>query len=216
MMQLRSIFFTALLGLMLVTPASSQSTDVVGQLSLHVQGGISTDPQGFDVFRETTFGSATAVGGGFTYVIYENVAVRGDFHYAPKTGREECCSARALGDGLGVTVPANPGAVSEDVDLNRKYFGASVLVRFPMGSAVPYLKLGGGFIDIKRDAPSYQYDFAEFGAQLGGGISIPIGQDAPMSFFVDVVEWIYARTGSGEGSQYDTLLSAGLSYAFIR
>lgn len=215
MMQLRSLFFTALLAFMLVTPAASQSTDVVGELSLHVQGGMSSDPVGFDVFRETTFGSAPAFGAGFTYVIYPNIAVRGDFHYAAKTGREECCSALRPGDGQGVELPANPGAVSEDVDFNRYYYGASLLIRFPMASAVPYLKLGGGFVDIRRDAPSYQYDFAEFGAQLGGGISLPLG-DSGVSFFADVVEWIYARTGTGEGSQYDTLVSAGLSYAFIR
>ncbi len=216
MMQLRSLFFTALLGFALVTPAASQSTDVVGDLSIHMHGGISTDPVGFDVLRETTFGSATAYGGGFTYVIYENVAIRGDFHYAPKTGREECCSARAPGDGAGVVLPANPGAVSEDVDLNRYYYGASLLLRFPGDKAVPYVKLGGGFVDIRRDAPSYQYDFAEFGVQLGGGISIPMGEDAPVSFFVDAVEWIYTRVGAGEGSQYDTVVSAGLSYSFIR
>ena len=204
MMQLRSLFFTALLAFMLVTPAASQSLDVVGELSLHVQGGMSTDPAGFDVFRATTFGSAPAFGGGFTYVLYPNVAVRGDFHYAPKSGREDCCPD------LG-----NPGAVVEDVDLNRYYYGASLLIRFPMARAVPYLKLGGGFIDIRRDAPSYQYDFAEFGTQLGGGVSLPLG-DSPVSFFVDAVEWIYARTGTGEGTQYDTLVSAGLSYAFIR
>ena len=216
MMQLRSIFFTALLGFMLVTPAASQSTDVIGDLSLHLQGGISSDPVGFDAFRETTFGSATTYGGGFTYIFYENIAVRGDFLYAPKTGREECCSAQAPGDGLGVILPASPGAVSEDVALNRYYYGASLLIRFPMDSAVPYLKLGGGFIDIRRDAPTYQYDFAEFGVQLGGGISMPIGRDAPVALFVDVVEWIYARTGTGTGNQYDTVISAGLSYSFIR
>ena len=204
MMQLRSLFFTALLAFILVTPAVSQSLDVVGELSLHVQGGITTDPAGFDVFRETTFGSAGAFGAGFTYVLYPNVAIRGDFHYAPKTGREDCCPA------LG-----NPGAVVEDVDLNRYYYGASLLIRFPMARAVPYLKLGGGFVDIRRDAPSYQYDFAEFGTQLGGGVSLPLG-DSPVSFFVDAVEWIYARVGTGEGTQYDTLVSAGLSYAFIR
>ena len=215
MLQLRSLFFTALLGFMLVTPAASQSTDVIGELSLHLHGGISSDPQGFDVLRETTFGSATAFGGGFTYVLYENVAVRGDVHYAPKTGREECCSAQRPGDGQGVELPANPGAVSEDVDLNRNYYGASLLIRFPMSAAVPYLKLGGGFVDIKRDAPSYQYDFAEFGVQLGAGVSLPLG-DSGAALFADVVEWIYARTGAGEGSQYDTLVSVGLSYAFIR
>ena len=204
MMQLRSLFFTALLAFMLVTPAASQSLDVVGELSLHLQGGLSTDPAGFDVFRATTFGSAVAFGGGFTYVLYPNVAIRGDFHYAPKSGREDCCPA------LG-----NPGAVVEDVDLNRYYYGASLLIRFPMARAVPYLKLGGGFVDIRRDAPSYQYDFAEFGTQLGGGVSLPLG-DSPVSFFVDAVEWIYARVGTGEGTQYDTLVSAGLSYAFIR
>ena len=215
MTQLRSLFFTALLAFMLVTPAASQSTDVVGELSLHVQGGITTDPADFDVFRETTFGSGGAFGAGFTYVIYPNVAIRGDFHYAPKTGREECCSALRPGDGQGVELPASPGAISEDVDLNRYYYGTSVLIRFPMGRAVPYLKLGAGFIDIRRDAPSYQYDFAEFGTQLGGGVSLPLG-DSPVAFFADVVEWIYTRTGSGEGSQYDTLVSVGLSYALIR
>lgn len=215
MMQLRSLFFTALLAFMVATPSASQSTDVVGQLSLHLQGGLSTDPQGFDVFRETTFGSATAFGGGFTYVIYENVAIRGDFHHAPKTGREVCCPDQALGDGQGVVVPGNPTAIDEPVDLNRNYYGASVLVRFPMGGAVPYLKLGGGFVDIKRDAVHYQYDFAEFGAQVGAGVELPLG-DSPVSFFVDAVEWIYARAQTGEGSQYDTLLSAGLSFAFIR
>ena len=216
MMQLRSLFFTAVLGFALVTPAASQSTDVVGDLSLHLHGGISSDPQGFDVLRETTFGSATTFGGGLTYVLYPNVAIRGDFHYAAKTGREECCSAQAPGDGLGVTLPANPGAISEDVDLNRAYYGASLVIRFPTASTTPYLKLGGGFIDIKRNAPSYQYDFAEFGVQLGGGISIPMGEDAPVAFFIDAVEWIYARAGAGEGSQYDTVISAGLSYSFIR
>jgi len=216
MIQLRSLFFTALLSFALVAPAASQSTDVVGDLSLHVHGGISSDPQGFDVLRETTFGSATAFGGGLTYVIYENVAIRGDFHYAPKMGREECCSVLAPGDGQGVMLPANPGSISEDVALNRYYYGASLLVRFPIDKATPYLKLGGGFVDIRRDAPSYQYDFAEFGVQLGGGISIPMGEDAPVAFFVDAVEWIYARTGSGEGSQYDTVVSAGISYSFLR
>jgi hypothetical protein len=40
--------------------------------------------------------------------------------------------------------------------------------------------------------------------------------DSPVSLFADVVEWIYARTGSGEGNQYDTLVSVGLSWAVIR
>ncbi len=225
MMQVRSAFLTGLLAFMLVTPVepvAGQSTDVVGDLSLHVQGGISTDPVGFDVLRQTTFGMATAFGGGFTYVLYPNIAIRGDFHYAPKSGREECCDAWTVGDGLGVTVPANPGAVSEDVDLNRNYYGASVLIRFPMESVVPYLKLGGGFVDIRRQGTGfyhggghYQYDFAEFGAQLGGGVSIPIS-DSPVAFFADVVEWIYARAGSGEGTQYDTLVSVGLAWSLIR
>lgn len=225
MMQARAVFLTGLLAFMLVSPgepAAAQSTDVVGDLSLHVQGGISTDPQPFDHLRQTTFGMATAFGGGFTYILYPNVAIRGDFHYAPKMGREECCDAWAPGDGLGATVPANPGVVSEDVALNRYYYGASMLVRFPQQSFVPYLKLGGGFIDIRRSGSGqyhgeghYQYDFAEFGAQLGGGVSIPLG-DSPVAFFADVVEWIYARTGTGEGPMYDTLASVGLSWSLIR
>jgi hypothetical protein len=214
-MEIRSLFLTGLLAFALVAPVSSQvSTDVVGDFSLHLQGGFSTDPAGFDAFRSTTFGTAPAVGGGFTYVIYPNIAIRGDFHHSPKVGSENCCAAWKPGDGQGVEVPANPGSVVEPVDLNRNYYGASILFRFPQKRFVPYLKAGGGFIDIKRDAYRYQYDFAEFGAQLGVGVNVPIAEN--IALFADAVRWIYARVGTGEGDQHDTLVSVGISYSLVQ
>ena len=111
-------------------------------------------------------------------------------------------------------MPANPGAVVEPVDLNRNHYGTSVLFRFPQESFVPYLKAGGGFIDIRRDAYRYQYDFAEFGVQLGAGVSFPITDQ--VAIFADAVRWIYARVGTGEGDQHDTLVSVGLSYSLVQ
>tara|TARA_Y100000590_G_scaffold167706_1_gene191895 strand:- start:4956 stop:5600 length:645 start_codon:yes stop_codon:yes gene_type:complete len=214
-MEIRSLFLTGLLALALAAPVSSQeATEVVGSLSLHLQGGISTDPAGFDAFRNTTFGIAPAIGGGFTYVLYPNIAIRGDFHYSPKRGNEKCCDPWTPGDGQGVTVPGNPGSIDEPVDLNRNYYGMSVVFRFPQERFVPYLKGGAGFVDIVRDAYRYQYDFAEFGAQLGAGVSVPIAEN--VAIFADATRWIYARVGTGEGDQHDTLLSVGLSYTIVQ
>jgi hypothetical protein len=195
---------TVALALALATPAASQSTDVVGRLSVHAQVGMTTDPGAFDVFRATTFDMGAQVGGGFTYVLFPNIAVRGDFTFAPNTGREDCCPATG-----------NPGAVVEDVSFDRTYSSMSIQIRFPVGAAVPYVRAGVGFISLSRFGEDYEYDFVEFGTSLAAGLELRLG-DSPVALFVDAAEWIYPRTSTGFGSQYDTQINVGLSYDLIR
>jgi len=197
-----SMALTVGLALALAAPAVSQSTDVVGRLSVHAQAGVTTDPGGFDVLRATTFDIGAQYGGGFTYVLFPNIGVRGDFTYAPNTGREDCCAA-------------NPGAVVEDVSLDRMYASMSLQIRFPMGAAVPYLRAGGGFVDLERFGENYEYRFTEFAGLLAAGLEYPLGQSR-VSVFVDAAEWMYQRVSTGESSQFDTQINVGLSYDLVR
>ena len=204
MRNIYALALTVVLVLVLAAPASSQSTEVVGRLSVHAQVGMTSDPGGFDVFRETTFDMGAQVGGGFTYVLFPNIAFRGDFTYAPNTGSENCCEATG-----------NPGAVVEDVNFDRKYGSLSLQIRFPVGAAVPYLRVGGGFVNLYRFGEDYEFEFAEFATSLAAGLELRLG-DSPVALFVDAAEWIYPRTSTGFGSQYDTQINVGLSYDLIR
>ncbi|MBI4419367.1 MAG: hypothetical protein HY560_00950 [Gemmatimonadetes bacterium] len=176
--------------LVMVTPAHGQEDE--GSLSVSAFAGLQNQPGGFDVFRSVDYGSGKFVGGGLTLGLFRGVAIRGDFAYALSSGQES-------------------GAVSEAVDLNRSYYGASVEFRLltSMGVA-PYLLAGGGVVKLRRTAPSYNFNLSESGALLGGGIAYHFPA-SPVSVFLQVTEWIYSRTSAG-GAQYDTAFGAGLTY----
>lgn len=157
-------------------------------------GGFMTDPGGFDVFRDTEFAGARHMGGTLTFRMSPTVAVRTGVSKAWSTGEE-----------TGVLK-------GEAVDFNRTYYGAAVEARFPVSGVIPYLFGGGGMVTLDRTAPSRNYKFSEVAGHLGAGLAFPLGDDQSFEVFVEGSKWFYGRVSTGEGRQYDTGLSVGLTF----
>jgi len=172
-----------------LTPLAAQQTR---PLALSAFGGFTNDPTGFDVFRQSDFDQAYHFGGSLAFRLSANVGVRGDFALAKSSGHES-------------------GALDEDVQFDRTYYGAAIEARFPMGALTPYLLAGGGMVTVDRSAPNLTYAFSEMAGRLGGGVSLPLG-GASWALFAEVSEWIYARATTGEGLQMDMNVSIGVSF----
>jgi hypothetical protein len=188
---LRVICTFMLVALVMSTPVRAQDDDE-GFLALSALVGLQNQPGGFDVFRTVDYAPGKLVGGGLTIGLFPGVSIRADVSLALSSGQQT-------------------GVIAESVKLNRSYYGASLELRLPRESGLsPYIFGGGGFIKLRRSAPSYNFDLTESGALLGGGIAWRF-RESPVSAFVQVMEWIYPRTSAG-GTQYDTSFGAGLSY----
>ena len=174
-----------------VSPLMAQTPGTVVAFSGF--GGFTTDPGGFDVFRDTEFDAAYHIGATLTFRMSPNVAVRSDVSKAWSSGQE-------------TTVLAGEG-----VDFNRIYYGVAVEARFPVSGVTPYLIAGGGMVTVDRTAPSRNYNFSELAGRVGGGLALPLS-DSAFEAFVEGSKWFYGRTSTGEGTQYDTSLSVGLTF----
>lgn len=168
-------------------PAAAQDQ----ALALSGFGGFTTDPGGFDVFRQSEFDPGFHVGGSLAFRLAPRLAVRGDFALARSSGRES-------------------GAVNEDVQFDRSYYGVALEYRFPIGAFSPYVLGGGGMVAVDRQAPSLTYRFSEMAGRFGAGVAYPIG--GTLEAFAEASEWFYARATTGEGLQFDTKISVGMSF----
>ena len=175
-----------------LTPAAAQINEG-GGIAITGFGGFTTDPGGFDVFRETTFDAAYHVGASLAFRLSPNVAVRGDVAKAWSSGQETIVAA------------------SEAVDFNRMYYGGAIEARFPLSTVTPYLLLGGGMVTVDRSAPSLAYSFTEVAGRLGAGLAYPFSNSS-VEAFIEGSQWFYGRTSTGEGTQFDTSLSVGLTF----
>ncbi len=164
-----------------------------GGIAITGFGGFTTDPGGFDVFRDTEFDAAYHVGASLTFRLTPNVAVRGDVSKAWSSGRETTVLQGEL------------------VDFNRIYYGGALEVRFPLSAVTPYLLAGGGMVTVDRTAPSRNYTFTELAGRFGAGLAYPVSGTS-LEAFVEGSQWFYGRTSTGEGTQFDTSLSVGLTF----
>ncbi len=162
-----------------------------GALALSGFAGLSSDPGGFDVFRQSSFDAGMHYGGRLAMRLSPRVAVRGDIGFASNSGRES-------------------GAVNEDVTFDRTYYGFALEGRMPRGALAPYVFVGGGFVSLSRRAPSLTYEFTELAGRGGLGVSLAFA-GTPLEAFGEVNQWVYARPTTGEGLQWDTSVNVGLS-----
>lgn len=162
------------------------------QMAVSAFGGFTTDPGGFDVFHQSEFDAGAHVGAALSFRLSQYLAVRGDISRAWSSGHEG-------------------GAVNEDVDFDRTYYGVAVEGRLPLSGVTPYVVGGGGLVNVDRSAPSKKYSFDTLGGRLGAGVAVPF-RSAPIELFVEGNSWFYGRTSTGEGTQTDLSLSAGLTF----
>ncbi len=174
-----------------VSPLAAQTSE--SGVAISGFGGITTDPGGFDVFRDTEFGAAYHVGGSLTFRLGRNAGVRGDIAKAWSSGEE-------------TTVLAG-----EAVNFNRVYYGVGVELRFPLESVTPYLLVGGGMVSVDRTAPSRNYSFSEVAGRIGAGLAYRF-PGSSIEAFLEGSGWSYERASTGEGRQLDTSVNVGLSF----
>lgn len=170
------------------TPAHSQTAE---EIAISGFGGLTTDPGGFDVFRQTEFDKAFHVGGTLSFRMSPHLAVRGDVSRAWSSGRES-------------------GAVSEPVDFDRTYYGVALEGRLPLDGITPYVLGGGGMVSVDRRAEMRTYQFTTLGGKVGGGLAHELS-GAPVEVFVEGGGWFYDRVTTGQGLQFDTSVSGGIT-----
>lgn len=181
----------ALAGSVLLGTPETALAQNTSSLSLSAFGGISNDPGGFDVFRESDFDAGFHFGGSLGMRLAPNIAVRGDVAFSRSSGSEG-------------------GVVNEDVEFDRTYYGFALEGRFPLGTVTPYVLGGGGFVTVHRKAPALTYEFTELAGRAGLGVAYPFA-GAPIEAFAEASQWFYPRATTGEGLQWDTNVSIGLS-----
>ena len=176
--------------LLMAWPAAIQAQEE-GGLGLTVFAGAQNSPTAFDAFRSVEYDAGVRMGAGLVFFIDEYVSVRGSVAFAGNSGRET-------------------GAVSEDIDFSRTYYGAELKVGYPMDSGVaPYVFAGGGLVTVDRSSPSYSYDMTEGAGLIGLGASFRVNES--VSVFAEGQGWIYSRQTVG-GTQIDKTLNVGLTY----
>lgn len=184
--------FTPLLMLLLAaSPLAAQDASSIIVFGL---AGLQNSPADYDAFRSVDYSSGYHVGGGLAIRLYEHVAVRGDFAFASSDGEDN-----------------SEGAIGESVTFDRSYYGASLELRYPLSAGfTPFAFGGGGLVKVNRDASNYGFDFSEAAALVGVGSFYDLG-GSPASIFVQGTGWLYQRQTVG-GTQFDTVVSAGLAY----
>jgi hypothetical protein len=192
----RSIFILAvLLSGSVSAPVSAQDE---GGLAVFALAGTQNKPTGFDVARNVDYGSGFHAGGGLVLTLYKHVAIRAEAAYAFNSGDET-------------------GAITDQVELNRLYGSGSLELRLPLASGfTPYIFGGGGVVNLHRNPTntSYEFDLTEGAGVVGLGASYRLG-NSPLSAFVQVSEWVYSRSSASDQSQYDTVMSVGVSYSLV-
>lgn len=180
--------------LVLLLAASPLAAQEESSVVIFGLAGLQNSPADYDAFRNVDYSSGYHVGGGLALRLYEHVAIRGDFAFASSDGED-----------------GSNGAIDESVTFDRSYFGASLELRYPLAAGfTPYAFGGGGLVRLNRDANDYGFDFSEAAGLVGIGSYYNVG-GSPASIFVQGTGWLYQRQTVG-GTQFDTVVSAGLAY----
>lgn len=192
----------AILAVGLLAAASPLAAQDESALMIFGLAGVQNSPAEYDAVRDVDYSAGYHVGGGVALRLYEHVAIRGDFVLASSDGTDTSGSFGEAGD---------ISAIDEAVAFDRSYYGASLELSYPLAQGfTPYAFAGGGLVSLTRDAPSYAFDFTEAAALVGIGGLYGLG-GSPVSVFVQGTGWLYQRQSVG-GTQFDTVVSAGLAY----
>jgi hypothetical protein len=169
-------------------------------LVFYAQGGAFSPLAHLDDENNADFKEGFALGGGTAYRLSRYLALRGNFTFA----RAE---ARDLGPG-----PLSPIAGNR---FNRYLYDADLQLRYPLHDGVtPYVFAGGGGITVQRDTVRNQSPFTKGAGKVGLGLSYQL-PDSDVGIHVEGTGWIYKWNRFGyDNVQFDTTLSAGISYRF--
>ena len=189
----RRLFLAVLVSAIAALPVNAQ--EAVNSIAISAHGGLINSPSDFDADRTVSYGSGVRFGGGLTLQLYERVSIRGEASFT-------------FGSGTDMT-----GGISEDVTLDRQFYGGGVEILLATGgNAEPYVYGGGGLIVVDRvgeTVNSYAYDVTEFTGVIGAGVRYLFSSNTFV--FVDGTGWIYNNSILDDG-QFDTSLSVGLGY----
>lgn len=189
-MKMRMILLASALLWLLAMPGSTSAQQDEG-IGLTIFTGAQNSPTSFDAFRSVEYDAGVRFGAGVIFVIDEYVSVRGTVALSNNTGSES-------------------GAVSEDIDFSRQYYGAQVQVQYPATSTLsPYVFAGGGLVTVERSAQSYSYDMTEGAGLFGVGASFRLNES--LALYAEGQGWIYSRQTVGD-TQLDKTVNVGLTY----
>ncbi len=190
----RRLFLAILVSAIAAFPVNAQEAQ--SSISLSAHGGLINNPADFDAERAVSYGSGVRFGGSITLGLYERISIRGDASYTSKSGTDAT------------------GGSSDEVTLDRQYYGGGVEILLATGRQVePYIHAGGGLVIVDRNGQSeltsYNYDVTEFTGVVGAGVRYVFDSNAFV--FVDATSWTYNNAVLDE-AQFDSAFSVGFGY----
>jgi len=167
---------------------------------LYLSGGAFSPLAHLDDGDRVKFTTGFAASGGTAYRVNRFLALRGNFTFTRSEVRDE--SGRPLG----------PIATNS---FNRFLYDGDVQLRYPLHDGMtPYVFLGGGGVTVQRDVARNRAAFTTGAGKVGGGLSYQL-PDSGVGLHVEFAGWIYKWDRYGyDNLQFDTTLSAGISYRF--
>lgn len=193
-MMLHARAFAPAAGLLLLLATSPLAAQDESALVVFGLAGLQNSPADYDAFRTVDYSAGYHIGGGLALRLYEHVAVRGEFAFASSDGTD-----------------TTQDVINDAVAFDRSYYAASLELRYPLASGLtPYAFGGGGLVRLKRDASNYGFDYTEAAALVGIGSFYRLAGSS-VSVFAQGTGWLYQRQTVG-GTQFDTVVSAGLTY----
>ena len=153
------------------------------------------DDQGWVEFK-----TGVNLGGSLAYRVNRHVALRGTFTFVRAELRDASPSKE----------PAIAG-----VTFNRFIYDTELQLRYPLRDGLtPYAFLGGGILSVRPDRPADISSFSKSALKLGGGLGYQIPR-TDLGLYIQGAGWIYKWDRYGfDRAQFDTTLSAGISYRF--
>ncbi len=198
MIGIRRLFLVACLSAIAAMPASAQ--EAVTSLSISGHAGMINSPAAFDGGdndRLVDYSSGMNFGGGLTLQVYERLSIKGSASFS-------------FGTGTDIT-----SGSSQEVTLDRQFYGAGVEVLLMTGQNVePYVFGGGGLVVVDRvgaQVTSYAYDVTEFTGVVGAGVRYLFANNT--FIFLDGTNWVYNNSVT-DSAQNDRSVRVGLGYRF--
>jgi hypothetical protein len=146
------------------------------------------------------FKTGVNLGGSLALRVNRHVALRSSFTFVRADVRD--ASPRHERSIAGVT-------------FNRYFYDADLQLRYPLRDGLtPYAFLGAGTLRVRPDTPADASRFSKGALKLGGGLGYQIPR-TDVGLFIQGAGWIYRWDRYGfDSAQFDTTLSAGISYRF--
>jgi hypothetical protein len=153
------------------------------------------DDQGWVEFK-----TGVNLGGSLAYRVNRHVALRGTFTFVRAEVRD--------------AGPSQERKVA-GVTFNRYIYDAELQLRYPLRDGLsPYAFLGGGTLSVRPDPAADTSSFSKGALKLGGGLGYQIPR-TDVGLYIQGAGWIYKWDRYGfDRTQFDTTLSAGISYRF--